>query len=58
MELYNLNEDPSEKFNLAATRPEITAQLMRLAEEHTQGVVPGPNQLLRRVTAPGRGGQR
>jgi hypothetical protein len=58
MELYNLNEDPSEKFNLAATRPEITAELMRLAEEHAKGVVPGPNQLSGRVTAPDRGAQR
>ena len=58
MELYNLNEDPSEKFNLATTRPEITAELVRIAGEHAKGIVPGPDQLSGRVTAPGRGGQR
>ena len=58
LELYNLNEDPSEKFNLAATRPDVVAELKRIAEEHAKGVVPGENQLSGRVTAPGRGGQR
>jgi arylsulfatase A-like enzyme len=58
MELYNLNEDPSEKFNLVAIRPDVTAELMRLAEEHAKAVVPGPNQLSGRAAAPGRRGQR
>jgi arylsulfatase A-like enzyme len=49
VELYNLDEDPSEKFNLAGTRPGIVAELRRLADEHVKSVVPGTSQL-------GRGG--
>jgi arylsulfatase A-like enzyme len=48
-ELYNLDEDPSEKFNLASTRPAIVAELRRLADEHIKSVVAGTSQL-------GRGG--
>jgi arylsulfatase A len=48
MELYNLDEDPSEKFNLAAARPEVVARFKSVAEAHTKAVVPGPNQLGRR----------
>lgn len=33
-ELYHLAEDPAEKWNLAAERPEVVAELMKLMEEH------------------------
>jgi arylsulfatase A-like enzyme len=44
-ELYNLDEDPSEKFDLARNRPEIVAELMTLIEQHRKTVVPGENQI-------------
>jgi arylsulfatase A-like enzyme len=56
VELYNLDEDPSEKFNLAQSRPDIVDQLRRIAEDHLKTVVPGPNQL-GRAQAQGRGGR-
>jgi arylsulfatase A len=43
--LYNLDVDPSEQFDLAAERPEIVAELTRIADEHRNTVVPGPDQL-------------
>jgi arylsulfatase A len=51
-QLYNLDEDPSEKFDLAATRPEVLDELRRLAEEHKKTVVPVKNQINTRT---GRG---
>jgi hypothetical protein len=44
-ELYNLDEDPSEKFDLASKRPEIVSELMALIEQHRKTVEPGENQI-------------
>ena len=52
VELYNLDVDPSEQFNLAAERSDVVAELTRLAQEHVKSVVPGEDQL-----SPGRGGR-
>jgi arylsulfatase A-like enzyme len=51
-QLYNLDQDPSEKFDLAPTHPEIVEELRRVAEEHKQTVVPVKNQI---TTRAGRG---
>jgi arylsulfatase A-like enzyme len=56
VELYNLDEDPSEKFDLAATQPEKVSELRRIAEEHMKVVTPGPNQLGRGQGRGTRGG--
>ncbi len=53
-QLYDLDQDPSEKFDLAAKRPEIVARLQRIAEEHKKTVVPVTNQI---ATRTGRGSQ-
>jgi len=50
-ELYNLDQDPSEKWNLAATRPEVIAEIRRLAEAHKQSIPPVENHLDKRITA-------
>jgi arylsulfatase A len=52
VELYNLDVDPSEQFNLAAERSDVVAELTRLAQGHVKNVVPGEDQL-----SPGRGGR-
>jgi uncharacterized sulfatase len=57
VQLYNLDIDPSEQFDLATDRPEVVAELTRLAEAHIQSVVPGPSQL-GRGTGGGRQGGR
>ena len=43
--LFNLNVDPSEKYNLAADHPEVIAEIRKVLEEHRQKVVPVENQL-------------
>ena len=48
-ELYNLEEDPSEKYNLAADHPEIVADLLKDMEMHTKGLVPAPSQMTARI---------
>jgi arylsulfatase A len=57
-ELYNLDEDPSEKFNLAGKYPEVIRELTAMMEAHQRTVEPFENQipLGRGVgAAPGRG---
>jgi arylsulfatase A-like enzyme len=53
-QLYNLEEDPSERFDLAASRPDIVDQLRRLADDHRKTVAPVANQIATRPSAPGR----
>jgi arylsulfatase A len=49
--LYNLDQDPAEKYDLASKHPEVVAELRRLAEAHKQGVPPVENQLDKRLTS-------
>jgi hypothetical protein len=53
--LYNLDQDPSEKFDLATRHPEIIAELRKLAEDHAKTVVAVKNQIATRPSskAPG-----
>ena len=53
-QLYNLDEDPSEKFDIAAKHPEVMAELRRLADEHTKSVAQVPNQIATRTGKPVR----
>jgi arylsulfatase A-like enzyme len=46
--LFNVNEDPGERFDLAPRRPEIVAELTRLRDAHQASIVEVENQLLRR----------
>jgi arylsulfatase A len=43
--LYNVNVDPSEKFNIAEEHPEIIAEIRKVLEEHLAGIEPVENQL-------------
>jgi arylsulfatase A-like enzyme len=52
MQLYNLDVDPSEQFDLAEERPELVAELTAIAEEQVRTVAPGADQL-----SAGRGGR-
>ena len=45
--LYDLNEDPGEKYDIAANNSGIVAQLAEFALQHEQTVVPVVNQLER-----------
>jgi arylsulfatase A len=50
-QLYNLDQDPSEKYDLADTHPELIAELRRLADDHVKTVVPVQNQIATRTPA-------
>ncbi len=52
-ELYNLDQDPSERFDLADTHPDIVAELRTLADEHARTVVAVKNQIATRVPKKG-----
>lgn len=47
-ELYQIENDPSEKYNVAAEHPDVVERLIRLAEDHKKTVEPVENQLARR----------
>ena len=44
-ELYHLEHDPSEKYNIAHLHPDVIVKLTRMAEAHTQSIKPMENQL-------------
>ncbi|MFN0107842.1 MAG: sulfatase [Blastocatellia bacterium] len=48
-ELFNLDIDPSEKWNIAAKHPEVIAEMRRLAEEHKKAIPPVQNHLDARI---------
>jgi arylsulfatase A-like enzyme len=40
--LFNLNEDPGERFDISARHAEVVADLKKEAEDHRRGLKPGP----------------
>jgi uncharacterized sulfatase len=50
--LFNLDHDPSEQFDVSRDHPGVVAELRRLAEQHTRGVVPVEDQIAKRAAAP------
>jgi arylsulfatase A-like enzyme len=51
--LYNLDHDPSEKFDVAPRHPEVIAEIRRLAEAHQKAIPPVENQLDKRLPPKG-----
>ncbi|MDX2033508.1 MAG: sulfatase [Blastocatellia bacterium] len=49
-ELYNLDQDPSEKWNVAAQHPDVIAEIQRLADAHKKAIPPVKNQLDQRIS--------
>jgi arylsulfatase A-like enzyme len=47
--VYNLAEDPSERFDLSGRKPEVLAEIAREVERHRAGLVPGKPQLEGRI---------
>ena len=43
--LYNLLDDPSEKYDISDSHPEVVKDLLRLIEEHKKNLKPGPQQV-------------
>jgi arylsulfatase A-like enzyme len=48
-ELYHLDQDPGEQYDVADRHPEVVQRLLRLAEAHRAGVQPVDNQLEKRM---------
>ena len=48
-QLYNLDHDPSEKYDLAAAHPELIAELRKLADDHQKTVPAVKNQIATRT---------
>ena len=51
--LYNLDQDPSERFDIAGKHPELVTELRKIADEHQKTVVAVKNQIATRTQ--GRG---
>ena len=49
-QLYNLDQDPSEKYDLAARHPEVLAKLRKLADDHLKTIAPVKDQIATRST--------
>lgn len=49
-ELYHLDTDPSEKYNVAKLHPDVITRLKRIAEEHKNSIEPVEDQLVKRIT--------
>ena len=47
--LYNLDHDPSEKFDVAQYHPKVIADIQKEVVEHQRTLIPGDDQLARRI---------
>ena len=47
--LYHLGHDPSEKYDVAKDHPEVIAEIRKEVERHRKDLVPGQDQLARRI---------
>lgn len=50
--LYNLDQDPSEKFDVASTHADVISGIQRIADEHKKTVKPVASQLIERLPLP------
>jgi arylsulfatase A-like enzyme len=51
--LYNLDHDPSEKYDVAANHRDVIAEIRRIADAHKSGIPPIENYLDKRITISG-----
>jgi arylsulfatase A len=49
-ELFNLDHDPSETIDLSQSRPGLVSELLKLAQEHQQTIVPVEDQIPKRLS--------
>ncbi len=47
--LYNLEHDPSEKYDIAQDHPDVIADIMKEVEKHRATLKPGEDQLVKRI---------
>jgi hypothetical protein len=46
--LYNLNQDPSEQYNIAVQHPDVLQAMKNLVMAHQEKMIPGEDQLKNR----------
>jgi len=46
--LFNLEQDPSEKYNIADQHPEVIQEIIQIVKEHKKTVKPVEDQLAKR----------
>jgi len=46
-QLYNIEHDPGERYDVAESHPEVITRLRMIADEHLQSIQPAENQLIR-----------
>jgi arylsulfatase A len=49
--LYDLDQDPGERYDVAARHPEVVAEIRRIAAEHAKTLRPVENQIAKRLPA-------
>ncbi|GAB3177033.1 sulfatase family protein [Telluribacter humicola] len=50
-QLYNLQHDPSEKYNLADAHPEVIKEIEEMVKKHASNLSPAPSQIEKKITA-------
>ena len=48
--LFNLEEDPSEKYNIANEHPEIVKEIHKMVELHRSGIISVKDQLAEKIS--------
>ncbi len=48
--LFHLDRDPSEKYNVAEAHPDVVADIIEIAEQHSASMQPRPTQLDARIS--------
>ena len=48
--LFNVHEDPGEQFNISSDHPEIVRDILREIELHRSNLIPGEDQLVKRLS--------
>ncbi len=49
LKLFNIQKDPSERFNIIEEFPEVVKEIKKLLKEHQKNVHPGENQMIKKI---------
>ena len=49
LELYNIQKDPSERFNIIGTKPDLVKEIREMVKKHRGAVEPGEDQMIKKL---------